>query len=328
MIDIGANLLDPVFRGEYRGKQQHESDLDLVLARAWEAGVERIIVTAGTLAEAREALAFARSDDRLFCTVGVHPTRCLAFEAEGADPATYLSELVTLAKEGKAAGSCVAVGEFGLDYDRLEFCPREVQRTYFEEQFAIAEQTGLPLFLHNRNTGGDFVEMITANRHRFGAGVVHSFDGSEAEASALVAAGLYIGLNGCSLKTEANLAVVRSIPAESIMIETDAPWCDVRRTHAGFEHVETTWETRKEKKFERGLCVKNRNEPCHLQQVLEVIAGVKGIDVDAFAATVYANTMAVFFPAGGGAGEGERTGEGAEVGAEVGGGGDSKAADA
>lgn len=297
MIDIGVNLLDPMFRGCYREKQVHESDFDEVLERGWAAGVDRIIVTAGTLAEAREALELAKGHDRLFVTCGVHPTRCSEFEDAAMIGKDYLGELLAVCEQGVAAGKCVAVGEFGLDYDRLQFCPKDVQKTYFEKQFALAEQTGLPLFLHNRNTGGDFTDMIRANRHRFKAGVVHSFDGPAEEAAALVACGLFIGLNGCSLKTEANLAVVKTIPVERIMIETDAPWCDIRKTHAGWAHVKTHWESKKDKKFERGLCVKNRTEPCHLQQVLEVVAGVKGMAPEELAGVVYANTMSVFFPA-------------------------------
>jgi len=81
----------------------------------------------------------------------------------------------------------------GRDFDRLEHCPRATQERFFELQFTLAEQTGLPMFLHSRATDGAMVEMLTANRHRFKAGVVHSFDGEADEAAALVALDLYIG---------------------------------------------------------------------------------------------------------------------------------------
>mmetsp|Transcript_53739 Transcript_53739/g.78489 ORF Transcript_53739/g.78489 Transcript_53739/m.78489 type:complete len:104 (-) Transcript_53739:399-710(-) len=80
LIDIGANLLDPMFQGIYHGSRKHEADLGAVLDRAWSNGVEKIIITAGTLGEARAALRLARTDPRLYCTVGVHPTRCREFE--------------------------------------------------------------------------------------------------------------------------------------------------------------------------------------------------------------------------------------------------------
>ena len=113
LIDIGANLLDPVFRGTYHGKQRHESDFDLVLERARERGTSRIIVTAGTLEESREALALARAHDDLYCTVGVHPTRCNEFGygdggAEGlAKAKAHVAALLEVARDGMRDGKVV-----------------------------------------------------------------------------------------------------------------------------------------------------------------------------------------------------------------------------
>lgn len=64
-------------------------------------------------------------------------------------------------------------------------------------------------------------------------GVVHTFDGSAEQAEALIKRGFFLGLNGCSLKTEEQLKVVKELPLEKIMLETDAPWCEIRPTHAG-----------------------------------------------------------------------------------------------
>ncbi|TMW57172.1 hypothetical protein Poli38472_003097 [Pythium oligandrum] len=304
-IDIGANLTDPVFVGNYRGKQKHKDDMDTVLQRAKATGVDKIMITGGTLSESKEALRLARSkakDDAafpaLFSTVGVHPTRCGEFEhnEEGLSPEAYFSELEALCAEGAKDGTVVAIGECGLDYDRLEFCTKELQLKYFEKQFELAEKTKLPMFLHNRNTEGDFYAMISKNRHRFSNGVVHSFTGSTEEAQKLVELGLYIGINGCSLKTAENLETMKSIPTDRLMIETDAPWCDIRATHAGFSHVKTTWPTKKAEKHDEASMVKSRNEPCTIRQVLEVISGVRGEDPIQLAEHVYENTRRVFFP--------------------------------
>ncbi|EGZ21431.1 hypothetical protein PHYSODRAFT_350745 [Phytophthora sojae] len=300
MIDIGANLTDPVFTGVYRGKQKHESDLTAALARAKAFGVDKIIVTGGNLEESKAALQLAKSNEgdglpQLFSTVGVHPTRCSEFEADGRDPDAYFAELLAVCEQGQKEGKVVAIGECGLDYDRLEFCDKETQLKYFEKQFQLAERTKLPLFLHNRNTDGDFYAMIAKHRSRFSNGVVHSFTGGKEEMLKLVELGLYIGVNGCSLKTAENLDCVKAIPLHRLMIETDAPWCDIRATHAGHGHVKTSWQSKKAEKYSPDCLVKGRNEPCTLIQVLEIISAIRGEDQDHVAATVLENTLQVFF---------------------------------
>ncbi|CAI5993210.1 unnamed protein product, partial [Closterium sp. NIES-64] len=295
---IAANLTDGMFQGCYHGKQAHPPDLQAVLSRAWEAGVEKIIITGGSLEESRAALALAETDDRLFCTVGVHPTRCSEFDASG-DPQKHLQSLLKLAEEGKAKGKVVAVGECGLDYDRLVFCPKEVQQKYFELQFDLAQATQLPMFLHMRAAADDFLEIVKRNDSRFvGGGVVHSFTGTCDERDAILAVPkLSIGINGCSLKTEDNLKAMAGIPPNRLMLETDSPYCDVRPTHAGHRFVGSKWAAKKKEAHSEEAMVKGRNEPCAIRQVLEVVCGYKGVeDVEEFARTVHDNTSSLFFP--------------------------------
>lgn len=106
---------------------------------------------------------FSDCPDALTTTVGVHPTRCLEFDRCEGGSRKYLDDLILIAEEGKRKGpslrprivyrvtfllgKVVAIGEFGLDYDRLEFCPKEVQQKYFELQFELVERVKLPLFL-------------------------------------------------------------------------------------------------------------------------------------------------------------------------------------
>ncbi|KAF9976426.1 TatD DNase [Actinomortierella ambigua] len=318
-IDIGINLTDSMFRGLYHGKQAHADDLALVLARAATAGVKKMIITAGTLSEAHEALKLANLGGKYFMpliwlqnchgyytTVGCHPTRCKEFDDHPEGPDAYFNGLKQVLESPESRGKVVAIGECGLDYDRLHFCPKDIQQKYFQRQFDLAETTKLPMFLHNRNTGGDFVETVAKNRHRFTEGVVHSFTGTMEEMKELVALGLYIGINGCSLKTEENLQVAAAVPVEQLMIETDAPWCDIRPTHASYQHLtrlltpERTdmWcpPSRKKEKFADGFMVKGRNEPCTIGQVLLVLASIRGVDPNELAEQVWKNTCKVFFP--------------------------------
>ncbi|GFR44457.1 hypothetical protein Agub_g5717, partial [Astrephomene gubernaculifera] len=303
-IDIGANLLDDMYGGQYNDKSYHPPDLTAVLQRAWAAGVSRLIITAGSLEESRRALQLAQTDERLFCTVGCHPTRCGEFEAHPGGPQAYMQELAAVLREGQRLGKVVAVGECGLDYDRLHFCDAPSQRRHFEGQFQLARESGLPMFLHLRAAAGDFLDIV--RRHAADmprGGVVHSFDGSAEEAAAVLQLPqLAIGLNGCSLKSEANLAVVATLPTERIMIETDCPWCEIRPTHAGRKFLSPaalagSSGAKDRKKHSAGCQVKSRNEPANIRQVLEVIAGVKGItELEPLAEQIYTNTAAMFFP--------------------------------
>ena len=170
-IDIGANLLDEMYQGNYRGKQRHEADLSTVLQRAFDNNVDRIIITCGTLEESKQGLELAKSDDRLFCTVGVHPTRCATeFFDSSSSPSslseieslnmTYIQNLKDVVIQGKEEGHVVAIGELGLDYARLEFSDKESQKRGLVAQLELAKEAKLPLFLHNRETGNDLLEML------------------------------------------------------------------------------------------------------------------------------------------------------------------------
>ncbi|CAI5478838.1 unnamed protein product [Closterium sp. Yama58-4] len=220
----------------------------------------------------------------------------MEFDASG-DPQQHLQSLLKLAEEGKVKGKVVAVGECGLDYDRLVFCPKEVQQKYFERQFDLAQTTQLPMFLHMRAAADDFLEIVKRNESRFVGGVVHSFTGTCEERDAILAVPkLSIGINGCSLKTEDNLKAMAGIPATRLLLETDSPYCDVRPTHAGHRFVGSKWAAKKKEAHSEDAMVKGRNEPCAIRQVLEVVCGYRGVeDIEEFARIVHDNTSSLFF---------------------------------
>lgn len=290
-IDIAANLTDGMYKGKYNGTKRHPADVSTVVSRAQETGVVKIMVTAGTLSQSQEALELSKQDASLFSTVGVHPTRAGEMLR---DPDGHCEKLMEIIRDGK--DKIVAIGECGLDYDRLRFCSKENQMPGFLAQFQLAEQTKLPMFLHDRNTEGDFLRVISENRNRFTTGVVHSFTGTMEEMQAYVALDLYIGLNGCSLKTEENLAVVKELPLDKLMLETDCPYCEIRSRHAGFEFVKSKWQSKDKKKYSPDVLVKGRSEPCQIRQVCEVIAATKGVTEEEVARAAFNNTMKVFFP--------------------------------
>lgn len=316
-IEIGVNLSDRMYQGEYNGSKKHESDLPSVLERAWKAGINYMIITGGSLSDARQAIEMSKLDDRLFATVGCHPTRCNEFlkPANGDsneasitnivdDGSSYLNDLRQLIEHNK--DKVVAIGECGLDYDRLKFCPKEIQLKYFELQLELASSTQLPLFLHCRNAADDMAEILERNRDKLPdkKGVVHSFDGSYEDAKRFIELGFYIGINGCSLKTDANIDVVRQIPINKLMLETDAPWCEIRPTHASSKYIEDkslNVPSVKKEKWKPGAMVKGRNEPCNIRQILDAVSGIKSqaeeplTDKILLAEEIYRNTANVFF---------------------------------
>ncbi|GJQ11904.1 hypothetical protein GpartN1_g3695.t1 [Galdieria partita] len=294
-IDVAANLTDPMFQGIYNQVERHVPDLSIVLDRAREAGVFRILVTAGSVDMAREAVELVKETPNLFTTVGIHPTRCDVFmDAQEVSNMQYVKNLIDIASSSK--GKIVAVGECGLDYDRLTFCDKVRQHVGFEYHFLLAEQLKLPIIFHNRNTNGDFVKMVQKHRSRFKNGVVHSFTGNQDELKQLLDLDLYIGINGCSLKTDENLSVVQKIPLERLVLETDCPYCEIRKTHAGYHWIQSRWKTVSYKKYEPGSCVKGRTEPCHIRQVAEIVSKLHQVTIEQVAKEAFHNTMKIFFP--------------------------------
>lgn len=310
-IDIAVNLTDAVFRGYHHGKKKHEDDFKAMLERSQAAGVKSMIITGGSLHESKEVLALSRQHT-LYATVGCHPTRSGEFEKHADGPDGYLEELNKLIEANlEGPGRVVCVGECGLDYDRTHFAAPEIQKKYFRMQLSLAKRWHLPLFLHSRAAHKGFVQIL--REEGFGedggravganSGVVHSFTGTIEEAAELLRMGFYIGLNGCSLKTEDNLATAKSIPIEKLMLETDAPWCSMTSTQASRQHLKSLPQSlnslyfpqaTKPESFVYGKPVKGRNEPSAIGGVAWVISQLHGIPMESLADQVWKNTVEVF----------------------------------
>lgn len=269
----------------HHGKKAHEDDLVNVIQRAAEAGVRKMMVTGSDLNESRKAVQLANEYPGLcFATVGVHPCSAKYFTEYPAGADALLEELKKLAVEAKEAGTATAFGEIGLDYDRLHYCDKETQLLYFRKQLDLAAELQLPLFLHSRAAAEDFETILKEYLDSLPKrGIVHSFTGSMQEMQNIVAMGFDVGINGCSLKTEENLAVVKEVPLERLQIETDGPWCDMRPTHASSKFLKDAPplpKAVKKEKWAADCMVKGRNEPCTISNVAWTVAGVKGITVE------------------------------------------------
>jgi len=257
IIDIGANLAHDSF----------DEDRDEVMRRAADAGVARMIVTGSSDASNAQAAALAKtSNGVLYSTAGVHPHHASDY-TDASD--TRIRDLVS-------EDCVVAVGECGLDYFR-NFSPRDAQLEAFRRQLVIAKETGLPVFLHQRDAHDDFVEILEPALPDISRAVAHCFTGEHESLREYLAMGLYIGVTGwiCDERRGKHLHdIVSIIPDDRLLIETDAPYLLPR--------------TLRPKPKTR------RNEPAYLVEVLRVVAEARDQSIEHVARTTTENAERFF----------------------------------
>lgn len=253
VIDTHAHLTFPQF----------DKDREEVAKRAWDAGLSQmILVGAGDGLEGNaRAIQFAKSDERFFAIVGVHPHDAAKVK-DG-----WLSQIKTFASEKKV----VAVGEIGLDYyynDPL----RDVQQDRFREQLKLAEELGLPVVVHDREAHEDVWRLICEAGIPKQGGVFHCFSGGVAFAEKVIEAGFLISIPGIVTYKNAALLreIVSQIPLEKMVIETDCPYLSPE-PHRG-----------------------RRNEPSFVVEVAKKIAEIKGLFFEDVARITTLNTKRIF----------------------------------
>ncbi len=257
LIDIGANLTHDSF----------DHDLEAVLERAHAHDVVQMMVTGASLEGSEAALTLARAHPRiLHATAGVHPHHAIDY-----DDATdaRLRELA-------GAPEVRAIGETGLDYHR-NYSPRDVQRRAFERQMAIAAEHAMPLFLHQRDAHADFLALLKPMRDKVPAVVVHCFTDTRDALTDYLDLDCHIGITGwlCDERRGTHLReFVREIPADRLMIETDAPYLLPRTVRPRPSH--------------------RRNEPMYLQHICEELARDRNEDPETTAAHTAATARAFF----------------------------------
>ncbi len=253
MIDIGANLTHPAFR----------DDVERVIARAREAGVENVIVTGTTVEESRAAALLAEKY-ALHSTAGVHP-----HHARGCSTGT-LSALSEIAKHLRV----VAIGECGLDFNR-NYSPLADQEKCFVAQLELALQLKKPLFLHSRDAHPRFSQILRT--HGVQKAVAHCFTGERGELHAYLELGLYIGITGwiCDERRGKHLLeLVREIPRDRLLVETDSPYLTPR-------------DLRPQPRA-------RRNEPAFLPHIVKTVARALQRPFDEIAADTARNARTFF----------------------------------
>jgi TatD DNase family protein len=224
------------------------TELDAVISRARAAGVGRIVTISTRVKRHAQVLAIAEKVPEVFCSVGTHPH--YAHE----EPDVDAQKLAGLAKHPKI----VAIGEAGLDYFRNN-SPREAQAASFREHIAAARETGLPLVIHSRDCDVDMMQIL---REESGKGafpaVLHCFTGGRDLAFAAIDLGHYVSFTGILTfkNSDALREIAAALPADRIMVETDAPYL------APLPY--------------RG----KHNEPAYVVETAKVLADARGVSAD------------------------------------------------
>jgi TatD DNase family protein len=239
-----------------------DGDLEDVIARARAAGVTTMITICTKLSEFDAVRTIAEGHAGIYCSVGVHPHEA---DVEGQNDTR---RLVARANHPKVVG----IGETGLDY-YYEHAPRHRQQESFRAHITAAQETGLPLIVHTRDADEDTAEILREGRGKGPySGVLHCFTAGPALAKAALDLGLYISISGIVTfrKAEALRAVVRDIPLDRLLIETDAPYLAPEP--------------------KRG----KRNEPAFVAHTAAAVAQVKQLSVNDLAEITAANARRLF----------------------------------
>lgn len=256
LVDIGTNLTHDSF----------DEDRQEVMNRAIEKGVMQMIVTGASIQGSEDSVALSKTNDNLFATVGIHPHH--AQETNERALARF-SEL-------SANENVKAIGETGLDFFR-DFSPRKTQISSFESHIELASRIGLPMFLHERDAHPTLAEVLKPTRDQLKDVVVHCFTGEKNALYTYLDLGCYIGITGwiCDERRGAHLIeLVKDIPHDRLLIETDAPYLLPRNI--------------KPKPKSR------RNEPHYLTVICQFIADILGLPYEDLARQTTLNARTFF----------------------------------
>jgi TatD DNase family protein len=254
LVDIGANLTHASF----------DTDVGEVISRARQAGVSHIVLTGTSENDSRRALELAGQYPGLRATAGVHPHHARDWSSAA------LETLKTLAGDSRV----VAIGECGLDFNR-NYSPHPAQEDCFVAQLELGLALKKPLFLHSRDAYPRFVEILKSSKIE--TAVAHCFTGEREELHAYLDLGLYIGITGwiCDERRGRHLLeLVRDIPRDRLLLETDAPYLTPR-------------DLRPQPKA-------RRNEPAFLPHIARAVAAAAGRPLEEIAADTTRNAQRLF----------------------------------
>jgi len=192
-----------------------DDDLNDVLRRAKNSGVNRILNIGIDLETSQKSIDLANSYDEIYASVGIHPN-----EADNL-PDDYIDNLIQYLEHPKV----VAIGEIGLDYYR-DYTPKEKQLIVFQRQLDLALEKNYPIIVHTRNAWPDMIDVFNQEKYQNKLrGVVHCFSGDVSVARLMLDLGFFISFTGViTFKNSGAVDVLKKIPLERLLLETDCPF--------------------------------------------------------------------------------------------------------
>ena len=253
--DIGINLTD----------KQFNKDRNKIIKDAYENHIGLIITGCNAFSNKMAIDIIKGSKYPMYCTLGIHPHNAKDYSNN------FLKNWYDLYNKHKEC--VVAVGEVGLDYDRM-FSPKDMQIETFQHMIDVARDTKLPLFLHERSAVDDFYNILKASPKEAQNSVVHCFTGNANTIKKYLDLGCMIGITGwiCDKRRNGDLVdAIKYIPLERLMIETDAPWLTPQ-----------------------GYGLSRRNIPINIHYVYEEIARLLKVLPNRIKENTYYNTKRFF----------------------------------
>ena len=237
-------------------------DLDNVISRALQAGVEKMIVIGWDKASSELAIKLVEQYEFIYAVIGYHPENIFDVDEK------QLYETLNLYKHPKV----VAIGEIGLDYHwTKDPDKRELQKEFFVKQIEFANKVGLPISIHSREAFNDTLEILKNHKPLYG-GVMHCYSGSVENINDIINLNLYIGLDGPVTFTNAKTPkeVAAEVPLEKLVVETDCPYLSPHPL--------------------RGTV----NEPANISLIVDAIADIRGMSKKHLLDVLYQNSCKLF----------------------------------